>query len=52
MILDYIKKNNLFDYIRNSCRSEDVIYIGASAGAMIAGQDIRLALEFDKTLLI
>jgi len=51
LILDYIKKSNLFDYIRNSCRSENVIYIGASAGAMIAGKDIRLALDFDKNIV-
>ena len=47
LILDYIKKNCLFDFIRDNFKSGRTDYIGASAGAMIAGKDIRLASDFD-----
>ena len=47
-ILDFMKRNNLLDYIRFSVREKNTDYIGVSAGAMIAGRDIQLAKDFDE----
>ncbi len=46
-ILDYIRKNNLVEFIRKQVIENDAVYIGSSAGALIATSDIELALDFD-----
>lgn len=46
VILDYIRKHGLVAYIQEWVRN-GTVYIGASAGAMIAGDEIRLAEDFD-----
>ena len=47
-ILKYMRTEGIVDYIRRSFQANPgTIYIGSSAGAMISGTDIRLALDFD-----
>ncbi len=46
-ILDYLRKNGLIELIQEMVNAGIADYIGASAGAMIAGTDIELALDFD-----
>ncbi|MCR4961638.1 MAG: Type 1 glutamine amidotransferase-like domain-containing protein [Lachnospiraceae bacterium] len=48
-VLKYMKELGIFKYIKKLARdkSKDLIYIGSSAGAMIAGDDIMLAKDFD-----
>ena len=47
-ILKYMQDNGLVDYIRNVMHENpNAVYIGSSAGAMIAGVDIALAEDFD-----
>lgn len=50
-ILDYMRKNDLVDYIRKQVLENDAVYIGSSAGALIAMSDIELALEFDRNFV-
>lgn len=50
-LLEFIQKNKLVEYIRESCITHDAIYIGSSAGAMIAGTDIDIAKDFDKNTI-
>lgn len=47
-ILDYMKKHegNLMEYIKE-CVKRGAVYIGASAGAIIASSDISMAKDFD-----
>lgn len=48
-VLNYMRENELVDYIQNLILNDDQTdYIGSSAGAMIAGKDIYLGLDFDK----
>lgn len=48
-VLNYMRENQLVDYIQNLILNNDhTDYIGSSAGAMIAGKDIYLGLDFDK----
>lgn len=47
-ILEFMRKNHLVNYIKNCMQTGETTYIGASAGAMLAGKDIRLAEDFDK----
>ena len=47
-ILKYMRDRGLVTYIKEVCmKREDLIYLGSSAGAMIAGSDIMLARDFD-----
>lgn len=46
-ILAAMKQGGFFKAMRKAV-SNGAVYIGASAGAMIAGQDIALAAEFDE----
>lgn len=46
-ILEYIRNSGLVEFIKN-CIGRGACYIGASAGAYIAGTDIEAALPFDK----
>lgn len=50
-ILDFIQKNRLDLFIRNSCITLHTNYIGASAGAMIAGKDVEFANDFDENTI-
>lgn len=50
-ILDYLRKNGLIGFIQDLVNTGRADYIGASAGAMIAGTDIELALDFDKNTI-
>ena len=44
-----MRENELVDYIQKLILNKDQAdYIGSSAGAMIAGKDIYLGLDFDK----
>ncbi len=45
-ILRHLRQKELMPYIRR-CVASGSTYIGASAGAMLAGTDVKLALEFD-----
>ncbi len=45
-ILHHLRQKDLMPYIRR-CVASGSTYIGASAGAMLAGTDVKLALEFD-----
>lgn len=47
-ILNYMKMNKIDNYIRIAFFNHSTDYIGASAGAIIAGIDIRLASDFEK----
>lgn len=49
-ILKYIRDNQLTDLIRASVEA-GATYIGASAGALIAGTDIECALDFDENVV-
>lgn len=49
-MLDYMRKENLCNYIIDKCKA-GTVYIGSSAGAIIAGADIRIALEFDSNYM-
>ena len=45
-VLDYMRRKGLTDYVKN-CVQKGGIYIGSSAGALIAGKDISPAGDFD-----
>ena len=47
-IIKMLREHNMDTYIVDMLRKTDGTYIGASAGAMIAGVDFCLAEEFDK----
>lgn len=47
-LLSFIKENGLLGLIQENFKKGNCVYIGASAGAMIAGKDVCFALEFDK----
>ena len=48
-ILKYMQDCDLLDYIRKVMQGNPkTVYIGSSAGAMIAGVDIALAKDFDR----
>lgn len=47
-ILRYMQQSGLISYIRETMKErEDVVYIGSSAGALIAGTDILPAKDFE-----
>ena len=50
-VLDYMRKQNLIEYIRKLVKEKGATYIGSSAGAMIAGSDIMLARDFDSNFV-
>ena len=51
-VLQYMRDKGLVDYIKRLFYTYDnLIYIGSSAGAMIAGSDIKLALDFDSNFI-
>ena len=51
-VLQYMRDFGLVDYIKDMFKkSENLIYIGSSAGAMIAGTDIKLALDMDSNFV-
>lgn len=50
-ILDYMRKQFLIEYVRKLVKEKDTTYIGSSAGAMIAGNDIMLAKDFDSNFV-
>lgn len=49
-ILDYMRKNQWLDYVKKAL-SEGTCYIGASAGAAIIGQDIKLIRHVEKDFI-
>ena len=47
-VLNYMRQHRLIEYIREMYSTNpNTVYIGSSAGAMIAGTDIMLAGDFD-----
>lgn len=42
-ILDRMKKTGVFDVVNKEARKENVVYIGVSAGSIIAGPNIKIA---------
>lgn len=52
-ILNYMRKHGICEYIKElmNQKDKDVIYIGSSAGAAIAGSDIMLARDFDRNFV-
>jgi len=48
-VLAYLQQKGLLEVIRRIAL--EGVYIGASAGAMIAGKDIRLAADFDENFV-
>lgn len=49
-VLDYIRKNGLVERVLE-CLENGGMYIGSSAGAMIAGRSISLAKDFDSNYI-
>ncbi len=49
-VVDYMRKNGLFEIVQDAVR-DGAVYIGASAGAIIAGSDWALASDFDSNYL-
>lgn len=49
-ILKEIRIKKLAGLIKRSMLENNATYIGSSAGAMIAGIDVRLALDFDRDM--
>ena len=47
-LLDFMKVNGLISLIQQNFKRGECTYIGSSAGAAIAGKDIKLISEFDK----
>lgn len=47
-ILKFLQDNDLLETIRDLVLRKNAEYIGASAGAVLAGKDVKLALDFDK----
>lgn len=47
-LLAHMKENGLIALAQKQFLKGNCTYIGASAGAMIAGKDVKFALEFDK----
>jgi len=52
-ILNYMRKYGICDYIKDlmNKKDKDIIYIGSSAGAVIAGSDIMIARDFDSNFV-
>lgn len=51
-VLDYMRKYKIVEYIKALFEDKkSSIYIGSSAGAIIAGKDILLANDFDKNFV-
>lgn len=46
IILKYMRENSISPFIIESCKS-GAVYLGSSAGAIIAGVDCKFALDFD-----
>jgi len=42
-ILDRMKKTGVFDFVKNAVKNNETIYVGVSAGSIIAGQSIEIA---------
>lgn len=49
-VLDYMRKRGLVERVRD-CVNRGGIYIGSSAGAMIASKDVSLAKDFDSNFV-
>ena len=49
-VLDYMRKRGFFERVR-ACVNRGGIYIGSSAGAMIASKDVSLAKDFDSNFV-
>ena len=47
-ILKFLQENDLLETIRDLVLAKNAEFIGASAGAVMAGKDVKLALDFDK----
>ena len=47
-ILKFLQENDLLEIIRDLVLAKNTEFIGASAGAVLAGKDVKLALDFDK----
>lgn len=45
-----MRKLNIMQFVKETCEL-GATYIGSSAGAIIAGTDIRLALDFDSNFV-
>lgn len=51
-ILKYMRDGGITEYIKNIYkRNQNTVYIGSSAGAMIAGSDIMFAGDFDSNFV-
>lgn len=52
-ILNYMRKHGICEYIKDlmNKKDKDIIYIGSSAGAVIAGSDIMIARDFDSNFV-
>lgn len=51
-LLHYLRVHGFDTYIKKVLKNySDTIYIGSSAGAMIAGTDVMLALDFDSNYI-
>ena len=52
-ILAYMRKYGITNFIKSKIMDSenDITYIGASAGAAIAGSDVRLAMDFDSNFM-
>lgn len=42
-ILDRMKKTGVFDFVKNAVKNDETIYVGISAGSIIAGKSIEIA---------
>lgn len=50
-VLDWMKKEKVYSYIMELAKEENITYIGSSAGAIIAGQDIKVAKVLDRNFV-
>ena len=47
----YMRKHGIDNYIKEVMKNDTTIYIGSSAGSMIAGSDIMLAKDFESNFV-
>lgn len=47
-ILEYMRNEGIEEYIKAQRDKKNVTYIGSSAGAAIAGEDVKIAIDFDQ----
>lgn len=50
LLLNYLKQTGAFSFIQRLMKDQNTIYIGASAGCMVAGSSIHLALDFEDNI--